>query len=44
MKEKLESSIMPLVVFMPSLDSQANEESLSILARRVLGVDIKVSA
>ncbi|MDA4112618.1 MAG: hypothetical protein OK474_01045 [Thaumarchaeota archaeon] len=43
-KEKLESSITPLVVFMPSLDSQAHEESLSILARRVLGVDLKVSA
>jgi V/A-type H+/Na+-transporting ATPase subunit F len=43
-KERLESSITPLVVFMPSLDSQAREESLSILARRVLGVDLKVSA
>ena len=43
-KEKLESSITPLVVFMPSLDSTASEESLSLLARRVLGVDLKVSA
>jgi V/A-type H+/Na+-transporting ATPase subunit F len=41
-REKLESSIVPLVVFMPSLTSQASEESLSLLARRVLGVDIKV--
>jgi V/A-type H+-transporting ATPase subunit F len=44
MKEKLESSITPLVVFMPSLDSQSSEESLSLLARRVLGVDLKVNA
>ncbi|MGH2639270.1 MAG: V-type ATP synthase subunit F [Rhabdochlamydiaceae bacterium] len=43
--DKLESSIIPLVVFMPSLDSkEANEESLSLLARRVLGVDLKVNA
>ena len=44
LKERLESSITPLVVFMPSLDSQSNEESLSLLARRVLGVDMKVGA
>jgi V/A-type H+-transporting ATPase subunit F len=44
-REKLEASIIPLVVFMPPLDSAAPaEESLSKLARRVLGVDIKVSA
>jgi V/A-type H+/Na+-transporting ATPase subunit F len=43
-KEKLESSITPLVVFMPSPDSRAGEESLSILAKRVLGVDLKVNA
>lgn len=43
-REKLESSIIPLVVFMPSLNSQATEESLSLLARRVLGVDLKVKA
>jgi V/A-type H+-transporting ATPase subunit F len=43
-REKLESSIIPLVVFMPSLNSQATEESLSLLARRVLGVDLKVNA
>ena len=42
-REKLESSISPLVVFLPSLQSQAEEESLSLLARRVLGVDLKVS-
>ena len=41
-REKLESSIIPLVVFLPSLDSDAREESLATLARRVLGVDLKV--
>jgi V/A-type H+/Na+-transporting ATPase subunit F len=40
--EKLESSIVPLVVFMPSTDAEVAEESLSKLAKRVLGVDIKV--
>jgi len=43
-REKLESSVIPLVIFMPALDSQASEESLSLLARRVLGVDLKVTA
>jgi len=44
-REKLQSSIIPLVVFMPAIDSAAaQEESLAILARRVLGVDLKVSA
>jgi V/A-type H+/Na+-transporting ATPase subunit F len=44
-REKLESSIIPLVVFMPPVDSAVGqEESLAILARRVLGVDLKVSA
>jgi V/A-type H+-transporting ATPase subunit F len=44
-REKLDSSIIPLVVFMPPVDSAVpQEESLSKLARRVLGVDIKGSA
>jgi V/A-type H+-transporting ATPase subunit F len=44
-RDKLESSIIPLVVFMPSLNSkEAEEESLLLLARRVLGVDLKVNA
>jgi V/A-type H+-transporting ATPase subunit F len=42
-KEKLESSIVPLVVFMPSTEAEVAEESLSRLAKRVLGVDIKVA-
>lgn len=43
-REKLEASIVPLVVFMPSTDSTVSEESLSRLAKRVLGVDLKVGA
>ncbi|MDG6914700.1 MAG: hypothetical protein JRN58_01195 [Nitrososphaerota archaeon] len=44
-RERLDSSIIPLVVFMPPVDSAApQEESLSKLARRVLGVDIKGNA
>jgi|GEM_PF-138088 len=42
-KEKLDSSIVPLVIFLPSPYSVESEESLSALAKRVLGVDIKVS-
>jgi len=41
-RDKLESSIVPLVVFMPSTTSEVAEESLSKLAKRVLGVDLKV--
>ena len=41
-KDKLEGSIVPLVVFMPSTTSTVAEESLSKLAKRVLGVDLKV--
>ena len=43
-REKLESSIIPLVVFMPAIGVQESEESLSTLAKRVLGVDLKVNA
>lgn len=43
-REKLESSIIPLVVFMPAIGSEESEESISILAKRVLGVDLKVNA
>lgn len=43
-RDKLESSIVPLVVFMPAIGSQESEESLSTLAKRVLGVDLKVNA
>ncbi|MDG6905619.1 MAG: hypothetical protein JRN20_07535 [Nitrososphaerota archaeon] len=43
-RDKLESSIIPLVVFMPAIDAEESEESLSVLAKRVLGVDLKVNA
>ena len=44
-REKLDSSIIPLVVFMPPTGAAGpQEESLSKLARRVLGVDIRGSA
>lgn len=39
---KVEASIEPLVIFMPSLQEGIKEESISDLARRVLGVDIKM--
>ena len=39
---KVEASIEPLVIFMPSLREGVKEESISDLARRVLGVDIKM--
>lgn len=40
--EKLESSLIPLVVFMPSLNERDEEESLATLAKRVLGIELKV--
>ena len=39
-KLKVESSLRPLVLFMPSLNGNMNEESLSSLAKRVLGINI----
>jgi len=44
-RDKLEASIVPLVVFMPPIGSAVQqEESLAKLARRVLGVDLRVAA
>lgn len=40
-KTKVESSINPLVIFMPSLSGNMQEESLAALAKRVLGISIK---
>ncbi len=40
-KAKVESSIDPLVIFMPSLTGNMQEESLAALAKRVLGISIK---
>jgi V/A-type H+-transporting ATPase subunit F len=41
LREKLEASVSPLVVFTPEPYSGAQEEPLSELAKRVLGVDLK---
>ena len=40
-KTKIEASIEPLVLFMPSLQGNIQEESISVLAKRVLGVNIQ---
>ncbi len=41
-KSKIESSIEPLFLFMPSLKGNIEEESISVLAKRVLGISIKM--
>jgi V/A-type H+-transporting ATPase subunit F len=41
-KSKVESSIDPLVLFMPALKGNMEEESLSSLAKRVLGISIEM--
>ena len=41
-RAKVEASIEPLVLFMPSLKGNIQEESLSSLAKRVLGISIKM--
>ncbi|NOJ30507.1 MAG: hypothetical protein DA328_10110 [Nitrososphaeraceae archaeon] len=38
LKAKIESSIEPLVIFMPSLKGSIQEESIASLAKRVLGI------
>ncbi len=42
-KTKIEASIEPLVLFMPSLQGNIQEESISVLATWVLGVNIQGS-
>lgn len=43
-RAKLESSVVPLVISMPPIEGEEKEEeSLATLARRVLGVDLKVN-
>ena len=39
-KSKVEGSINPLVIFMPSLRGDIHEESISSLVRRVLGINV----
>jgi V/A-type H+-transporting ATPase subunit F len=41
-RARVEASIEPLVIFMPSLQGDIHEESISSLARRVLGISIKI--
>jgi len=41
-KSKVESSIDPLVLFLPALKGNMEEESLSSLAKRVLGISIEM--
>lgn len=43
-RSKVESSIEPLVIFMPSLAGNLQEESLAALAKRVLGISIKTGS
>jgi V/A-type H+-transporting ATPase subunit F len=40
-RSKIESSIDPLVIFMPALQGTIHEESIAALAKRVLGISIK---
>lgn len=42
LRAKFEASLEPLVIFMPPLKEGVKEESISDLARRILGVDIKM--
>jgi V/A-type H+/Na+-transporting ATPase subunit F len=39
-RKKIESSIEPLVLFMPALEGDIQEESIAKLAKRVLGISI----
>lgn len=41
LRTRLEASIEPLVLFMPSLQGDIKEESISALAKRVLGINIQ---
>ena len=40
-RARIEASIEPLVLFMPSLQGAIKEESISALAKRVLGINIQ---
>jgi V/A-type H+-transporting ATPase subunit F len=43
LRSRIEASIDPLVLFMPSLKGNIQEESIASLAKRVLGISIKMS-
>ena len=40
LRAKIDASIEPLVLFLPSLQGNIQEESIAVLAKRVLGVNI----
>lgn len=42
-RSKVEESIEPLVLFMPPLQEDIQEESIAALAKRVLGISIQTS-
>jgi V/A-type H+-transporting ATPase subunit F len=42
LRESVESSVSPLVLFMPALEGNIEEESISSLAKRVLGINIQM--
>ncbi|MGI0086842.1 MAG: V-type ATP synthase subunit F [Nitrosotalea sp.] len=42
-KKKIEASIEPLVLFMPAMEGNIQEESIAALAKRVLGISIPTS-
>ena len=42
-RKKIEASIEPLVIFMPALEGNIQEESIAALAKRVLGISIPSS-
>ena len=42
-RKKIEASIEPLVIFMPALEGNIQEESISVLTKRVLGISIPSS-
>ncbi|MDE1861329.1 MAG: hypothetical protein KGI33_00290 [Thaumarchaeota archaeon] len=42
-RKKIEASIEPLVLFMPAMEGNIQEESIAALAKRVLGISIPSS-
>lgn len=42
-RKKIEASIEPLVLFMPAMEGNIQEESIAALAKRVLGISIPTS-
>src|ERR1700687_3787550 len=42
-RKRIEGSIEPLLIFMPALEGNIQEESIAVLAQRVLGISIPSS-